>query len=426
VGLARSVVGLAFLLAADLCLAAAPVLAHGDVTMVSPARRASQPGRDPPAPAGALLAARDQGTHARSHSSNRHPGADRHPVYRGRSRRPAPPRFHAGPNGVFASLPFTRPGSPGRELGEPGRRGGFIAWYGPVFWPYASEDLFEYLLWPSDDADYDGPFWVNAYAAVVDPALRAATASARPRAPEGPFRSAGRSRAGARGLAGQSREFAEICGGRTPTGWPAERLSRTLNPTAGQDVPLRAFKAATAAAAKVLDNACTNEMPTSSVHRLDAMERRLDAMRQAMTIIRPALDRLYGALSDAQKARLEAVEAPDLVAVANDAIDPASTALICGPSPPPLSPPEPQPNPLQVPALQALNEALSRAVERLRAACPTPTPQTLPERLTALETRLSAMLAAVRIERPALAAFSDALSREPKSHADEVTPTLRR
>jgi hypothetical protein len=51
---------------------------------------------------------------------------------------------------------------------------------------------------------------------------------------------------------------------------------------------------------------------------------------------------------------------------------------------------------------------------------------TLPQRLATLQTRLGAMLAAVRIERPALAAFTDALSREPKSHANEAEPTLRR
>jgi hypothetical protein len=51
-------------------------------------------------------------------------------------------------------------------------------------------------------------------------------------------------------------------------------------------------------------------------------------------------------------------------------------------------------------------------------------PWTLPRRLATLETRLGAMLAAVRIERPALAAFADALS--PKSPANEVEPTPRR
>jgi hypothetical protein len=319
---------------------------------------------------------------------------------------------------------LTRPGSPGRDLREGGGRGGFIAWYGPVFWPYAYDDLFEYLLWPADDGDYDGLFWVAAFAATVDPAFGSGAAAGAATGglltPAGPSGSVNRSRAGVRGLAGQSREFAQICGGRTPgrTLWPAERVSRTLDPTGAEEVVLDPFKTATAAAAGVLDEACTREMPTSSVRRLEAIERRLDAMRQAVAIIRPALDDLYGALDDAQKARLDGV-APDPVVARTDA-NPGPMSI--------CAPPQPQPpkDPAQSAPRAALTDALGAAVERLRAACPAPMPWTLPQRLATLETRLGVMLAAIGIERPALAAFADALSREPKSHANEVEPPPRR
>jgi hypothetical protein len=410
VGWGRSVAALGFLIAADLCLAAAPLLAHADMTVRSPRQGVPRPGGDLTRPSGMVLAARDQGTHTRPHP--RQAGA-RHAVARGRPRRPAPPQFHGGPNGVIDSPPLTRPGSPGRDASERGRRGGFVAWYGPVFWPYAYDDLFEYLLWPADDADYDGLFWVDAFAATVDPAWRSGSEAAGVAGPPLPV---ARSRAGVRGLAGQSREFAEICGRRTPTVWPAERVLRTLDLTGDLEVGLGAFSAATAAAATVLDDACANEMPTSAVRRLEAIERRLDAMRQSLAIIRPALDSLYGALNDAQKARLDGL-APDPVA-STEGANPASSALsICGPSQPqpPAPPSDIELKPPQRAALEALTTALGAAVERLRAACPTPMPWTLPQRLSALETRLGAMLAAVRIERPALAALCDVLSGEPKS-----------
>jgi hypothetical protein len=417
VGLGRSVAGLGFLIAADLCLAASPLPGHADVTMPSPQRGAPRPGGDLTGPSGLLLAARDPGTHPPPHP--RQPAA-RHAVAGGRPRRPAPPRFHGGPNAVIDSPPLTRPGSPGRDAGERGRRGGFLAWYGPVFWPYAYDDLFEYLLWPADDADYEGLFWVGAFAATLDPAWGLGSEAA---GAAGSSRSIVRSRAGVRGLAGQSREFAEICGRRTPgrTGWPVERVSRTLDPARGQEVGFGAFKAATAAAATVLDEACTNEMPTSPVRRLEAIERRLDAMRQALAIIRPALDGLYGALNDAQKARLDGV-APDPVAATDDPNPATSTLPICGPSPPqpPAVPPDIELKPPQRAALAALTAALGGAVGRLRAACPTPMPWTLPQRLSALETRLGAMLAAVQIQRPALVTLCDVLSGEPKSHANEI------
>ena len=421
--LARRVLGLGFLIAANLCLAAAPLFAHGRVTTLSP--QPSAPGRDHDlhGPSRVLLAARDQGTHTRSQARSRHEPPARHAVQRSKPHRPAPPHFHAGPNGVIATPPLTRPGSPGRDLSD---GGGFIAWYGPVFWPYAYDDLFEYLLWPADDGDYDGRFWVAAFAAIVDPAFgsgaAAGAATGGPLTLAGSSGSVSRSRAGVRGFAGQSREFAQICGGRTPgrTLWPAERVSRTLDPTGAQDVVLGPFKTVTAAAAVVLDDACTTEMPISSVRRLEAIERRLDAVRQAVAIIRPALDDLYGTLDDAQKARLDGV-APDPVVARTDPGQ--SPVSLC-------APPQPQPppgkDPAQSAARAALTDALGAAVERLRAVCPAPTPWTLPQRLATLERRVGAMLAAVRIERPALAAFADALSREPKSHANEVEPPPRR
>jgi hypothetical protein len=422
VGWGCRVVGLVFLIAADVCLAATPQLVHGDVTMRSPPSGASRSPHDQTGRPGVLLAARDQGTHVRPHSPNHHPTFVRHAVAHGK-RRPAPPRFHGGPNGVIDSPPLIRPGSPGRDAGERARRGGFMAWYGPVFWPYAYDDLFEYVLWPADDADYDGLFWVDAFAATIDPALSPAAAALPGRLPA--RRSVARSRAGVRGLAGQSREFAEICGRRTPgrTGWPAERVRQTLDPTGAQELALGAFKAATAAAATVLDDACVNEMPTSAVRRLEAIERRLDAMRQALAIIGPALDGLYGALDEAQKVRLDGI-APDPAAATN-AVE--SAVSICGPSPPhpPPARADIEPKPPQRVALEALTAAIGAAIERLRAACPTPMPWTLPQRVSALKTRLDAMLAAVRIERPALATLADALSREPTSPANDIAPTPR-
>jgi hypothetical protein len=161
-------------------------------------------------------------------------------------------------------------------------------------------------------------------------------------------------------------------------------------------------------------------MPISSVRRLEAIERRLDAVRQAVAIIRPALDDLYGALDDAQKARLDGV-APDPVVARTDPGQ--SPVSICAPAQPQ---PPPEKDPAQSAARAALTDALGAAVERLRAACPAPIPWTLPQRLATLERRVGAMLAAVRIERPALAAFADALSREPKSHANGVEPTPQR
>src|SRR6185437_14775456 len=41
-----------------------------------------------------------------------------------------------------------------------GWRARFVGWYGPVFWPYAYSDIFDYAFWPGG---YDDGYWDYAY-----------------------------------------------------------------------------------------------------------------------------------------------------------------------------------------------------------------------------------------------------------------------
>src|SRR5262249_5826268 len=41
-----------------------------------------------------------------------------------------------------------------------GHRAVFVAWFGPVFWPYAYSDVFDYTFWPTG---YDDGYWAYAY-----------------------------------------------------------------------------------------------------------------------------------------------------------------------------------------------------------------------------------------------------------------------
>src|SRR5262249_46784166 len=70
---------------------------------------------------------------------------------------------------ILASREF-RHGFAGRFFREGrGFRFGFIGWAGPVFWPYAYDDLFDYVLWPYDCYydygcyDYSDLFWAYGY-----------------------------------------------------------------------------------------------------------------------------------------------------------------------------------------------------------------------------------------------------------------------
>jgi hypothetical protein len=50
--------------------------------------------------------------------------------------------------------------------------------------------------------------------------------------------------------------------------------------------------------------ACSTDIPTTMVGRIEAMEKRLDAMLQAVKSMRPAFQAFYATLSDEQKASL--------------------------------------------------------------------------------------------------------------------------
>ena len=40
-----------------------------------------------------------------------------------------------------------------------------MPWYGPLFWPYAYSDIFDYTFWPDG---YDPDFWGYAYDDLFD------------------------------------------------------------------------------------------------------------------------------------------------------------------------------------------------------------------------------------------------------------------
>ena len=74
-----------------------------------------------------------------------------------------------------------------------------------------------------------------------------------------------------------------------------------------------------------------------------------------------------------------------------------------------------QPTAEQRPAFDKLKDAIAKGTETVRAACPTERPITPPGRLAAAEKRLSALLDAVRLVRPAMDEYYRSLSDEQKA-----------
>jgi hypothetical protein len=314
-------------------------------------------------------------------------------------------------NAAFRSS-FVRPRTfSGRFHGAywPWWTGGIVlGWLGPVFWPYAYDDFFDYVFWPYV---YDD-FWPYAYEdvyygiyggyAYVDPALKPAV-----------YRNAS---------ADSERRVAGVCNDNAPelTTWPIERISEVIEPSETQRAALDELKASTSKAIDILKAACPNELPSIPTGRLEAMESRLQVMIEAVRTVRVPLDRLYQSLGDEQKARFNAI-APNNAS--NSKKEQRDFARLC--STPrrtevaglpikriadAVRPTEEQQN-----AFAELKVAAAEASERLKGNCPTYETLTPTGRVEAMEKRLEALLNAGKTVQPALANFYNSLSDEQKA-----------
>jgi LTXXQ motif family protein len=168
----------------------------------------------------------------------------------------------------------------------------------PVFWPSLYDDTFDYVLWPTGT---DDRFWAHGYGDVVEAAFRPASRPADRMARRGrPQQLAGQTTGVASGAGGS-------CGGEKstqPVDAMIERIEQTIQPTDAQRPLLEELHTAALHALDYVEAACPADRPLTPTVRLDSMEDRLWAARQALMITRAPLDKLYGALTDEQKARL--------------------------------------------------------------------------------------------------------------------------
>jgi hypothetical protein len=305
-------------------------------------------------------------------------------------------------------------------------RAGFVAWYGPVFWPYAYSDIFDYAFWPYG---YDDGYWDYAYDDFVDglfwgeygPPQDYAYAAAEP--------------AGSRAPRVSYAGVQELC--REPgtgiTAWPFADIQRKVGLNDEQKQLLADVRKAAADAAATFKASCPAEnlFPLTPPGRLTAMTGRLQATLDAVKIVHPALDKFYNSLSDEQKERFNQL-GPE-----QQANNPESAAALphdnksCSEAKPGLAtlPIEKiqdvvKPTDAQQPDFKKLQEATEKAVATLQAACPDDTPLTPPGRLTAMETRLQAMIDAAQTVKPALESFCASLSNEQKARFDRIGQTL--
>ena len=318
----------------------------------------------------------------------------------------------------------------GRFFGSPWwpwwRGGLVIGWVGPLFWPYASYDFFDYVFWPYA---YDD-FWPYAYDDVYY-GIYGNYAHIPSGAGSGGQRVNSPGHRVAR-TDDTQRRAAEVCSDDAAqlADWPIERISEVVQPTAAQRPALDELRAASAKAIDMLKSGCPKDLPSIPTGRLAAMESRLQVMLAAVQTVRPALERFYQSLSDEQKARFNAIApSDDHDAVAKDRRD---LTKFCDEKTPGVTDlpidriaQAIQPTSAQRAALDELKDASVKAAERLKTDCPTYQTLTPTGRVEAMEKRLDATLGAVKTVQPALAKFYNSLSDEQKARFNSLRSVSR-
>jgi LTXXQ motif family protein len=299
--------------------------------------------------------------------------------------------------------------------------GGF-GWVGPVFWPYADYDLFDYTWW---GLGYDPFFWDygygDLYAGLFGPYDYGALSGYAGYLPgyAGP-RVAPSDGSGAATVA-------DMCGSdsRDIAGFPVEQFRAALQPNIEQSSALDELANANQRASEIIRNSCPKDVALTAPSRLVEMQQRVEAMRDAVNILQPALEKFYGLLSDDQKAKVTALAADQQRSNGEQSLSSSN----CN-AEQPATPGWPadliernvKPTDVQRTHLTALQDATTKAADVLKSSCPPENARTPPARLEAVGTRLDSMLQAVATVRPALDTFYNSLTDEQRAAFDAIGP----
>jgi hypothetical protein len=307
---------------------------------------------------------------------------------------------------------------------------GGYGWVGPVFWPFAYYDIYDYALW---GYGYDPLFWDygynDIYAGLFAPYGYDDLIGYLP--PRGSQVTVGRA-SGAR--AEMPNQLAQLCGedSRDIAGLPIDQIQQALQPNDAQGAALDELANASVKAAQEIKAACPTQIALTAPARLAAMQQRIEAMIAAVGTVQPALQKFYDLLDDEQRARLNALVQDQRrreAARNRNRNTNASLTQTCGTAQSgvtdwPTAEIEARlhPNEEQRASLAALQDASAKAADMLKASCPAAEPITPPARLEAIANRLDTMLQAVKIVRAALDDFYGKLNDEQKAQFEAIGP----
>jgi len=193
---------------------------------------------------------------------------------------------------------------------------GSYGWIGPVFWPFAHDDLTTAIIF-GDTTSLSLYGYGDIYAAIFAP--YAAPELAAYTAPQG-----------RRARRVPSAET--VCDGSDTGGLPVDRIAAVVQPNEMQRAALDDLGAAWTSARDTIRAACPAQASMTAAERLGVMQARLDAMIKATDAIAPALEKFVGLLDDSQKAKLESLANERRAALASVQHKDAQTVAACDPN----------------------------------------------------------------------------------------------
>ncbi len=307
------------------------------------------------------------------------------------------------------------------------RNGGY-GWVGPLFWPFAYDDLYDYAMWGyGDDAGFWDYGYNDIYAGLFSPYGYDDLAGYLPQTADSSEVTTGRTSGAPAAAADQ---LAPMCGedSRDIAGLPIDQIQQAIAPDDAQRAALDDLANASLKAAQDIKAACPKEAALTAPDRLAAMQRRIEAMIAAVGTVQSPLQKFYDSLSDEQKARLNALGQDQHKADSATATSGAPTPN-CGTSqtsaltwPTAEIDAKLHPTEAQRASLTALQAASAKAADMLKASCQSDDAITPPARLAAVGKRLEVMLQAVKGVRAALDDFYAKLSDEQKAQFEAIGP----
>ena len=306
------------------------------------------------------------------------------------------------------------------------RHGGF-GWVGPLFWPFAFYDFYDYLWWDDYYAFWDygyddivvgliSPYDYDDYAGYLPYRTYGMARSTRPVTQGSAVATAPQT---------EPSQIAQMCGDDTSdiAGLPVDRFRQAIQPNELQQAALDQLAYASAKAAQDIKAACPTEAGLTAPSRLALMEQRIEAMIGAVNTVQPPLETLYGLLNDEQKARLTALGNEQRQGRASGSLARSCGTAQSGTKGLPAAEIERSLslNEAQRANLAELQNASTKAVEMLKT-CPPDNLVTPPARLKAISERLETMLQAVKTVHAALDTFYSGLNDEQKARFEALGP----